>query len=300
MPMRRALVIAGVMFAGLLAAASASAQADPRFPEREVGFELPAAEGFKALLDTTDNDGAVTATLIVHRGKQIAYYTTPAKITADRVTARFGTLGELDFHFKAKRGGSVRCTGAEGGEAVFDGTFTFTGENDYVHLEAEHAEGSFQVYPEPKGCQDTPSASARRVVPYQPTYSDQGATLRARLGSRAGGAVREVSVADGGGRRRHPVGIYGLLAEAREGMSVSRGVWMEAPSSTFGWSLGKGTATLRPPGPFTGSAHFVRHGTNGHGTWTGSLTMPVLGGEPVRLAGPDFRAFLHKGVQQDE
>jgi hypothetical protein len=291
--MRRALVLAGVAVASLAAAAPASA----REVEREVTFDLP-VKGFTALLDTTDNDDDVTATLILSRGPQVAYYTTPAKVTADRVTAHFGTLGELDFHYALKRKGSIRCAGSEDGEANFDGTFTFTGENDYVHLEADHAEGYFQVYPEPKTCPRT--RLARRVVPYHPPYSSEGATLHARAGSLARRVLRELIVSDGGGRGPHRIGVFAALAEEREGMTITRGVQLAARSSAFRWSLQKGTATLRPPAPFTGSAHFTRHGHNGHGTWSGSLGMPVLGGEPVKLAGSDFRAYLHKGVPQDE
>jgi hypothetical protein len=289
--MRRALVIAGLLFAGLAAPASALEV------EREVTFSLHAG-GFQALLDTTDDDGDVTATLILSRGPQVAYYTTPAKVTADRVTARFGTLGALDFRYAPKRRGRIRCTGSEDGEAAFEGTFTFTGENEYVHLEADHAKGAFQVYPEPKSC---PRARlARRVVPYHPTYSSDGATLNAKAVSRTQEVVREVIAYDQGGRGSHRIAIYAVLAEAREGMSVQRGVTVAARSDAFHWSLEKGTATLLPPAPFTGSAHFVRHGDNGHGTWIGSLGMPVLGSEPVEMAGSDFRAFIHKGVPQDE
>jgi hypothetical protein len=90
------------------------------------------------------------------------------------------------------------------------------------------------------------------------------------------------------------------LAEEREGMAVARGLQLTAGSDAFRWNLEKGTATLRPPAPFTGSATFTRHGHDGHGTWSGSLGMPILGGEPVELAGREFRAFIHKGVPQDE
>lgn len=81
---------------------------------------------------------------------------------------------------------------------------------------------------------------------------------------------------------------------------VARGVQLTAGSDSFHWNLEKGTATLRPPAPFTGSATFTRHGHEGHGAWKGSLTMPVLGGEPVKMTGGEFRAFIHKGVPQDE
>lgn len=284
------------ILAGLLVAVLALAAGAGREVERELAFGLD-AEGFPVRVFVTNNDGDVNATLSLNRGPQIAYYTTPATVTAKRVTARFGGLGELDYRFAPKRNGNVDCNGAEEGQALFEGTFDFTGENGYVHIEAGHAEGSFQTYPEPKNCPQ--KRLARRVVPYHPTYSDEGATLHARAGSRAKGRMREVIVFDEGQHGPHKVALSAILAE-REGMTVARGVQLAVGSGAFRWNLKKGTATLRPPAPFTGSATFTRHGHDGHGTWKGSLGMPILGGEPVELAGGEFRSFLHKGVPQDE
>jgi hypothetical protein len=236
--------------------------------------------------------------MIIGRGPRVAYYATPAKVTAERVTARFGRLGELDYRFAPKPNGSVDCNGAEEGKAVFEGSFDFTGENGYVHIEAGHAEGSFQIYLAPENCPQ--KRLARRAVPYHPTYSEEGATLHARAGSRAKGRMREVIVFHEGGHGPHKVVLYAFLTEAREGMMVARGVQLAAGAGAFRWNLEKGTATLRPPAPFTGSATFTRHGHDGHGTWKGSLGMPILGGESVKLAGGEFRAFIHKGVPQDE
>jgi hypothetical protein len=112
--------------------------------------------------------------------------------------------------------------------------------------------------------------------------------------------IREVTVFDEGQHGRRRVIVYATLDEAREGMVVARGVQLTAGLGAFRWNLKAGTATLRPPAPFTGSATFTRHGNNGHGTWKGSLAMPIFGGEPVELAGREFRAFIHKGVPQDE
>ena len=165
------------------------------------------------------------------RGSQVAYYSTPAKVTADRVTARFGGLGELDYRFAPKRNGSIDCTGAEEGEAVFEGTFDFTGENGYVHIEADHAEGSFQIYPGPKNCPQ--KRLARRAVRYHPAYSDEGATLQARAGSRAKRRMREVIVFDEGGHGPHKVVVYATLVEAREGMMVARGVQLRQDPAPF-------------------------------------------------------------------
>jgi hypothetical protein len=295
--MRRVLVLAGVCFAGLLAAAPALAGGGGREVERELAFALE-AEGFTIVVIVSNNDGDVDATMIVSRGRRVAFYTTPATVTAERVTARFGSLGALDYRFAPKPKGSVDCNGSEEGEARFEGTFNFTGENGYVHIEAGQAEGSYQVYPEPKNCPR--GRLARRVVRYHPHYSDKGATLQARAGSPAKGRVREVMIFDEGGRESHKVAVFAVLAEAREGMSVQRGVSMAAGSRVFRWNLEKGIARLRPPAPFSGSATFIRRGHKGHGTWKGSLSMPIFGGEPVELAGGEFRAFLHKGVPQDE
>jgi len=293
--MRRALVLVGLLLGGLLAVPALAA--DEREVERELAFGVK-AEGFISGVYVSNNDGEVDATLILSRGPQVAYYSTPATVTAERVTARFGSLGELDFHFAPKQNGKVTCTGSEEGEAVFEGTFNFTGENGYVHIEADHAEGSFQVYPEPKSCSQ--GRLARRAVPYHPSYSDEGATLQARAGSRAKKKIREVLVFDDGRRGPHRVALFATLAELREGMSVARGVQLTAGADAFRWNLEKGTATLRPPAPFIGSATFARHGHSGHGIWRGSLSIPILGGEPVKLAGREFRAFIHKGVPQDE
>jgi hypothetical protein len=295
--MRRVLVLTCVLFVGLLVALPALAPGAGREVERDLAFALE-VEGFAVLVSVSNNDGEVSAAIRIKRGPQVAYYSAPAKVTADRVTARFGSLGELDYRFAPKPNGRVECTGSERAEAVFDGTFAFTGENGYVHFEASHIEGALQIYPEPRSC--TQKRLAGRVVPYHPHYSDEGATMEAVAGSRAEGKIREVSAYDDGGRGSHKIFLFAILAEEREGMTVGRGVQLAAGSGAFRWNLERGTATLRPPAPFTGSATFTRRGHNGHGTWKGSLGMPILGGEPVKLAGGEFRAFIHKGVPQDE
>ena len=190
--------------------------------------------------------------MIVSRGSRIAYYSTPATVTAERVTARFGSLGEIDYRFAPKPGASVDCTGAEEGEASFDGTFEFTGENGYVQIDAAHAQGSFQIYPEPKNCPR--GRLGRRVVPYHPSYSSEGTTLKAMSGSRAEGRIREILVSDDGRHGSRGVAIFAVLAEKRKAMTVSHGVQLRVGSGAFRWDLHNGTATLRPPAPFTGSA----------------------------------------------
>lgn len=293
----RRLIVAAILGVSLLVAVPVFATGAGREVERELSFDLD-VEGFSAGVFVSNNDGDVDAILIISRGPRVAYYSAPAKVTADRVTARFGSLGELDYRFTPKRNGKVECSGSEEGEVVFEGTFSFTGENGYVHIEADKAEGSLQVYPEPKNC--APQRLARRVVPYQPSYSNSGATLRARAVAPAKGRAREISAYDEGRPGPHAVFVFAFMTERREGVTAARGVQLTAGAGAFRWDRKSGTATLRPPAPFTGAAKFSRRGHDGHGTWNGSLSMPIFGGETVKLTGGAFRASIHKGVPQDE
>jgi hypothetical protein len=299
--MRRVLVLFSVFAATLLGTGMGSVAAAP-VPraaveiERELSFALPAPAGFKAAVSVSNDDGDVSALLIVTRGRQVAYYSTPAKVTAERVTARFGGLGELDYRFAPKGKESAECLGTTGpGEARFEGTFTFTGENSYIQIEADHAEGTVQTYPAPKGC--VGARRDRRVVRYQPSYSGKGATLDAVAGSPRQGVVREVNVLDDG--LGDKIDVIGLVGEKREGMQIARGAQVAAGRGAFHFNLKAGTASLRAPDPFTGSAKFSRR-PGGRASWEGSLRVPILGGEPVELAGSAFRASIHKGVPEDE
>jgi hypothetical protein len=297
--MRRALVLAAVVLAGLAAVPALAGAAPARKApvEREVSLALR-AEGFTIFFDTTDNDGELSAYLAIIRGRQRTSYQVPVQIGAHSVRAKFGGLGELDYRYAPSGKVPTRCEHEADGKAHFHGSFTFTGENDYVHIDADQADGIYHVYA-PHGC--ARPRPLRRVVPYSPSYSSEGATLEADSGPRTRRHGLNVTVYDLGKKAGHSRGaIFGEQWEEREGMGISRATTTPLPKGVFRWSLDKGTATLKPPAPFTGSARFVGHGADGHGTWTGTLTMPVLGGERLELAGPAFHAFIHRGVPQDE
>ena len=46
--------------------------------------------------------------------------------------------------------------------------------------------------------------------------------------------------------------------------------------------------------PFSGRA-FLRRGPDGRSSWTGSLTVPILGGRPMRLTGSVFETHFGPG-----
>jgi hypothetical protein len=287
--MRRALVLLVALVACLLPAAPALAPAAPYPPaedelefyeeQKDVIFALT-AEGFTVEVLAEDNDGDQTASLSISRDGLLAEYIAPATITEHRVVAKFGSLGELNFQFKPRK-----CRGG----LALTGTFTFTGENGYVHVDTDHAEGSFteQAY--------TACGPRGPIKPVRINAVSTDVHLEATAGSWKHGTARAVEVDEyrtrSGGRG---VTISGFLREEREGMILGRGAILTARGGAFRRNLKAGTATLTPPAPFSGSAT-LKPRAGGKGVWEGSLQVPVLdGGEPIVFTGPQFKASLER------
>ena len=291
--MRRALVLLSVSAAALLGTgltlAAAAGAPSPEGPKAVV-FSFK-AEGFRVEVFAEDNDGEQTAALTISRGRfprggLLAEYLAPATLTGHSLAATFGSLGELNFGFKPRK-----CPGG----LAFSGTFTFTGENDYVHIDADHAEGSFleQIL--------TACGPWGPIKPGQIHRIVSSVRLEASAGSLKQGVARQVEAiedTDEGGRRT--VRITGLVGEEREGMTIGRGAIVRAPRDAFHWNLKAGTATVRPPAPFTGSAT-LKPGRDGKGIWKGSLRVRDLtGGPPIDLTGSGFHAHLREEELTEE
>jgi hypothetical protein len=289
--MRRVLALVSVLGVALLGTgptptgASAAPSLEPSPGQQEAVVLALKVEGFWVEVLGEDNDGDQTATLIVSRGRlprggPIAEYIAPATLTDHSLTAKFGSLGELNFEFKPRK-----CRGG----LAFSGSFTFTGENGYVHIDADHAEGSFleQIF--------TACGPLGPIKPGQVHRIVSTVHLEADTGSLEHGVARRVEAFEDrteGGRRS--VKISAFVGEEREGMTVARGAILRAPREAFRWNLKAGTATLRPPAPFSGSAT-LKPGPGSKGTWTGSLRVrDITGGPPIELAGPTFHAHLRE------
>jgi hypothetical protein len=303
--MRRALTRATLLAVSLLAVALvlvpvASAVGAGEEPEREIEIDMHVG-GFHVGLFADEGDGKQrSAVLYLTRRHQFAEYIVPAQITDSTIKARFGSLGELDYSFVPKGSTDAECFGASGSEAEFTGTFTFTGERNYIHIDADRATGTFKLYPEPPACAPRPAdpvAPAARAVPYQP-YVGDGATLTAStLATKTNRRVRALTISRG--QSANQANVSAVLAEADPGLSIVRGVQTRAPARAFEWDFVAGAATVRPPAPFAGTATFTRR-PDGRKLFTGSLRAPILGGKTIRLAGGAFHPALHHGTPHDE
>lgn len=288
--MRRFVLILVASLAALVALSPAAAAAEGTI--REVKFELH-EDGFLVVVQSEVSAGKIVLTLDRHG--EVAYYETPAELTEDAVKARFGRFGELDYTFTpAPHVGP--CSEVVTG--TFEGTFDFTGENEYVEFEAPSARGTMRGAQE-KGCRDGRRASAapRRAAAEatREVVEDQASLLGH---SAPPWPIRSLLVVEFEMKHRQRVLFEGFRGERVEGMLVGRGAQAVAPRRDFTWNLEAGTAHVAPPAPFTGSATFRRR-PDGHSVWRGSLRAPVLGGVPMRLTGGDFRMQLLKGSPLD-
>ena len=285
------------MLAALLALAPALATAAPPPPEKEVPLEEEfieekedivfslSVEGFTVNVSAEEDNGDQAVTLSISRDGLTSAYLVPATVTDDSVRATFGGLGELNFHFGPKKG-LRKCLGV----LTFTGNFIFTGENEYVHIDADEAEGA-KVGGEFEPCGDIEDEEGGIVA------IDESVHLEAVAGSFKRGAGRRVTVdewrVEGG---RAIVEISASQIEEKEGMRIARGATLRARPGSFRPNVKAGTATLKPPAPFTGWARMTR-GRGGKGIWEGTLRVPTLSGKPIELTGPAFRAhFLKEGA----
>jgi hypothetical protein len=310
--MRRALVVL-LMIA--VATATAAPSAGAAAPRRGFLFSLH-ADGFGIQGRSALGSGGMR--LLLDRHGEVAYYYVRAQVGAGTVRARFGRLGSLDFRFVPGQGeGPLGCGSSEGWQqGAFVGRVVFHGEHDYAHVEADRASGYFQSFP-PGGC-----GRGRRVDAARAGASrDQGARTSARrdLALRPN-AGRAGQVAETGARlqgqtgsqppdtwlyfftENRPGGVRAvfnaLRAERREGMRIERGAQVYGGASTFVWNLGAGTARVEPPAPFSGHAVYRGGAGGGPSGWTGSLRVPIFGGEPIELTGPAFHARLDRGAPE--
>jgi hypothetical protein len=299
--MPRVFVRAGALLASLLALAFVLAPVAPAAAaggksQRHIDIQMHVG-AFHIDVYGNEQNGEQSATLFVARRDQFAEYIVPAEFTDSTIKAKFGTFGELDYSFAPKGSTNAECFGAGGSEAAFTGAFTFTGENNFVHIEADQATGFYGIEPEPPGCKpsrDDRAAPAARAASEQP-YGGDGATLTASTLAKTTKGSRQVRALEVIGERSGNQGIFAVLAEADHGVSIVRGVEMGAPH-VFEWDFKAGTATLTPPAPLTGTASLTK-GTGGRTRWTGSLRMPILGEpKPVSMAGAAFNATLHHGT----
>lgn len=254
------------------------------------GVSSPPPQGPDAAPEEEGSEGTGELGLWLERGRlEGATYAIPeARVTAKTIEAvlprvvkisltRVPTGKTKALHVNCPGGAELR------GRTELDryvGTIEFHGEEGFTEVEATSARGTYgSVCPIPEG-----GAPAGKKLP--------GGFLSAQR------AVRDSFRAAFGAIRRRPGGqtaIYAEVMEQHGGVEIHRFQEVLTPAGAFSFDPGLRAATVKPPAPFSGFAHFAAHpGGNerARGTWTGNLSVDLPGHAGIPLTGPGFRAIL--------
>lgn len=301
---RPRLLIPVFALAALLAVApaTASAAAGPKPHPASIEFSLPANNGLHAHLEGSDK-----VTLEIERKGRFVSYEAKGESTEAGLKAKFGKLGTIDVAFEPTKTDSQKppkgCTGKPTtySEGLFVGTIEFTGEREYVRIEADQVKGTMVVYRESEwrchrrhqpGRRQGPSRSA----PRKGTEGEEEPATLAAVDLRCG--CYFAAFARRNERGRGPSIFFGAKVEKREGMEINRLTSANARASAFVFDHERGTATVRPPRPFSGSATFKRR-RHGRDLWRSTIQVPLLGADPIRIQGRRYRARLLRDFPGD-
>lgn len=273
-----ALFCVAVLVAGPATASSSSgssATTEGSLPIPSV-FRLPASNGYTlyVVAEPSRADHSAYLAISAIAGGNGAFYRVPATVTATSMQADLGELGEISVTFhRTNQPTNVHC----GKETIhldsgqYEGKIDFHGEEGYTSVEATTASGVLR-------CGYISFSSGR----------PRGAELYVRNPALGPG----LSV-----RKRRPgaaAQIFAWTGEYNNGILIERFARLRMPGADFTYDRHLRTATVRPPAPFAGSAHFDL-GKKAGQRWSGDLTVDLPGKTATPLTGPTLRATLSPG-----
>ena len=277
--MRRALAAGLVTVLAL--AICGPAEAAKR--EVEMAFRIPAPPGQQIYVAT--HDRRVQMTVTVDGGPDAfaaALYEAQASVTRRRLRADIGPFGSIDMRFEPS-GEPVRRGPCE--IKVRRGTLTgraaYFGEVGAAAAETTRVRGRVAIFRE--GCR------GGRKRGEQPGD-------RREVALTAFASTRPPETPEVGFLAGHQPGLRGTALEAQRrssegGVRVRRLAAALGPKRALTYNRRLTSASvIAPPGPFAGTATFTRKESGT--TWTGDLSVTLLGGEVVPLTGPGFDARL--------
>jgi hypothetical protein len=227
--------------------------------------------------------------LTLRRGPaQVTYFPAGPTISGGITEASLGGLGKVALRFVPRRVTRKRpqkgCTGGADRieHGVFVGVFRLRGEGGYTSVSRHAMRGTLTRQP-PLSCDLVPTES------------------REPNGTRVEGTL--VHGEDGIGfsaKRLTPQGaahFYASESERRGKLTIQRTISKDGAAGSVLIDGGLTTATVDPPAPFQGEAHFKAFSGKQSGTWLGPLSVSFPGKPDVRLAGKDFEGSLLTGTQ---
>jgi hypothetical protein len=296
-------VTVAVFLVAILAVASASAagHTSPRSPRptnaprtlsAPGGFTVKASNGYSMfIVGSPSHSGTPAAIVIFVTGKRAgAIYSAPATVTDTSLRADLGALGEIAVTFHPS--GQARTVRSKCGakpvsfdSGAYEGTIDFHGEEGFTDLEATRASGDLGFLVDLL----CPGSSGERGGPFLPAAELDVEANGPRPGphlNREGPHLKVVKNRSSA-RAHFEVGV----SEETEGISIDRFTSLIAPPHSFDYDPQVQTAVVRPPAPFSGTAHFRRNAKSAN-RWSGDLTVDLPGKAGVKLTGGNLGVSL--------
>lgn len=288
-----ALLVAVMMASGVSMTQPCSASAKPGYtvyPASQYrSFHSQGTHGTDITV-SADADGWVEIGAFQLRRSEVAEYFARGSVTPRRIKARFGSVGQIDMRWTptsrpevtSEPQGDCRGRKALVQQGVWVGSFSFRGENGYTKADVKRING-IAVHSFREVCKG-PDAGDEYSHPPEETL------LAHSRGGRREVDFQAATRAARGGRIEE---FNATLTERRPKLFIRRSTFSGggAVVGQFDFDDTTGSARVAPPEPFLGTAELDPAAA---ATWTGDLIVPFLGVGPVALAGPTFRARLHR------
>jgi len=303
---RPLLLVPALAIAALLGSApvAAAVAIGPQAHVASIEFGLPTNNGLHGHIETSSEG----ITLEIADRHHFVTYRAQGEATEAGLKVQFGDLGLIDVAFTPtktrKEEPPKGCTGppSTSSDGVFAGTIDFTGEREYVRIEATEVRGWLAVYRESEWkCRRhkrrMPAGFASRSTVVQRRSVSRGKTATNRKEPAALTAIDRhcacmlAAFGEHDRRGRGQSYFFGLKAEETEGMEITRVTYARAGANAFVFDHKAGTARLRPPRPFSGVGTFKRR-PHSRDLWRGAIEVPLLGADPLSVRAPAYRVRL--------
>lgn len=320
--MRRPLVlvplIAAVLACAALAADAAVAAAPKPAPSTGVfieGVNLQRRIGHFIVSVQVEEDDEVLSLAMFGHPYSVLYGTEDWSLEGKTLTARFGGLGSLYLTLESPLHHAKGCGHRTENGGPLKGEFEFHGEGGYLDFDLHSMPGEADVISGlcPRGVRPRPARATDQeeleheeaVIEHHEREEEERKEIKephATLAAVTRGPLPREGVSAIGVRDLHnkfTASVYAYRYERGEGMFVERIVGAGLGRARFKWDFAHGTALVRPPAPFTGSATYTRR-PGGGARWSGNLQVPTLGGPRLFLTGKRFKVRLSADLPHDE
>jgi hypothetical protein len=289
---------------------------DKRAPQL-ARFFLRGTNGYKVIVLASVEGKNSPVRVVAESREGGAEYQVRGTVTRTKIHASFGQFGKISLRFHPSGRilhnnvfGDKECPRGAARLGYFTGIFSFRGEANYTTVSAHRIPGGVGAPTAPidhreelsLGCPNAnrhsyivPPGQVPQSIHENPSGSQDLSAVAATPNETIifGAVSFSFRHPETPGAKPESCLLVALTEEARESVQIARVVFGGGPASECPLAESPDPVTVTPSAPFSGTATLQRN-ADGSTSWTGSLSVPMLGRGPVALAGPAFKAELSR------